>query len=96
MKSLKKFAGDAVIATPRDSLLRIALEPPSISRAIPFSLTGTITDAPNGKVTFAPTTVDTDIDAVKYFYDIEMTDGGGAVSTIIKGVARIIQDITKV
>lgn len=61
-----------------------------------FSLTGSLPAPTTGKVSFAPLTTDTDITPGKYFYDIEQTDGGGAVSTIIKGVARIIQDITKV
>jgi hypothetical protein len=61
-----------------------------------FSIVGVITDAANGKVSFAPTTVQTDITPDVYFYDIEEVDGGGSVSTLIKGKALIIQDITKV
>ncbi len=60
-----------------------------------FTVTGVITDATAGKVAFAPTTTDTDQDPSKYFYDVEQTDGSGAISTIIKGVAEIIQDISK-
>ncbi len=61
-----------------------------------FSIVGVITDAANGKVSFAPTVLQTDITPDVYFYDIEEIDGAGSVSTLIKGKALIIQDITKV
>lgn len=61
-----------------------------------FSITGVITDASNGKVSFAPTTANTDITPQTYFYDIEQTDGSGAIKTLILAKALIVQDITKV
>ena len=61
-----------------------------------FSITGTITDATNGKVAFAPNTTDTDITPGGYFYDIEQIDTGGRVSTLIVAKVLIVQDITKV
>ncbi len=60
-----------------------------------FTIVGAITDAPNGKVAFSPTITDTDIEPGTYFYDIEQTDGSGAISTLIIGKCIIIQDITK-
>ncbi len=60
-----------------------------------FTIVGAITDATNGKVAFSPLVTDTDIDPGTYFYDIEQTDGSGAISTLIIGKALIIQDITK-
>lgn len=60
-----------------------------------FTIVGVITDAVNGKVAFAPTSTDTDQIPGKYFYDVEQTDGSGLISTVIKGVAQIIQDISK-
>ena len=60
-----------------------------------FTIVGALTDAVNGKVAFSPTISDTDIAPDTYFYDIEQTDGGGAISTLIIGKALIIQDITK-
>lgn len=60
-----------------------------------FTVVGIITDAAAGKVGFAPTAVDTDQTPSKYFYDIEQTDGSGAISTLIKGKCEIIQDISK-
>jgi hypothetical protein len=61
-----------------------------------FSIVGIIGIATDGAVSFAPTTSDTDIDPGIYFYDIEQTDVSSAIKTVIKGRARIIQDITKV
>ncbi len=60
-----------------------------------FTVVGVITDASEGKVGFAPSAVDTDQTPGKYFYDVEQTDGSGAISTIIKGACEIIQDISK-
>ncbi len=61
-----------------------------------FSIVGAITDATNGKVAFSPTSVDTDITPGTYFYDIEQTDSGSRISTLIVAKAIIVQDITKV
>ena len=61
-----------------------------------FSLTGTITDGPNGAVSFTPTTGDTDITPGTYFYDIQQTDLSAAIKTLIKGRVLIEQDISKV
>ena len=61
-----------------------------------FSIVGAITDATNGKVAFSPLTSDTDITPGIYFYDIEQTDTGSRISTLIVGKALIVQDITKV
>lgn len=60
-----------------------------------FSIVGAITDAVLGKVAFSPSVVNTDIDPGTYFYDIEQTDDGSAISTLIIGKCLIIQDITK-
>lgn len=60
-----------------------------------FTVVGTITSGPSGKVGFAPTSVQTDVDPGSYFYDIEQTDLGSLISTLIKGKCRIIQDISK-
>ena len=61
-----------------------------------FSLTGVLTTPVQGKVAFAPTAVDTDINPGTYYYDIEQTDSGGAKSTLLIGSVLIVQDITKV
>ena len=61
-----------------------------------FSLTGTITDGPNGAVSFTPTTANTNITPGTYYYDIQQTDLSAAIKTLIKGRAQIVQDISKV
>lgn len=61
-----------------------------------FTLDGVITDAPNGAVSFTPTSVDTDLAPGTYYYDIQQIDTGAAKKTIIKGKVLIVQDITKV
>ena len=59
-----------------------------------FSVSGTITDGPNGRVSFQPTTVQTDQSIGEYFYDIQM-ELNGSIRTILKGSFIIEQDITK-
>lgn len=71
------------------------LETPADAATNVFSVAGTITDAPNGRVSFQPTTTDTDQEIGDYFYDIQMTLNG-SVRTILRGDFTIEQDITKV
>lgn len=61
-----------------------------------FSVNGVIGVAASGTVSFAPSISDTDIAPDKYFYDIEQTDAGGLIKTLIKGKCEIVQDITKI
>ncbi len=70
-------------------------EAPADASSNLFAITGTITDATNGKVEFAPTAGQTDVTPKLYFYDIQMTDGSGAIRTIVVGDYDITQDITK-
>ncbi len=60
-----------------------------------------VTDGTDGKVQFAPTPASW-ADALSVsglptsvFYDIEETDGGGAVDTLIKGKVSVLEDIAK-
>lgn len=57
-----------------------------------------VTDGTDGQVQFAPTPASW-ADSLTLpgtaFYDIEETDGGGAIDTLIKGKVLIIQDIAK-
>jgi hypothetical protein len=48
-----------------------------------------------GRVTFTPTTEQTNIDIKKYYYDVQMTDANGNIRTIAKNEFKIVQDITK-
>ena len=61
-----------------------------------FTIAGTLVDAVNGQISFAPTITDTDIAPDTYFYDIEQIDAGGGKATLIIGKCLIVQDITKV
>lgn len=60
-----------------------------------YQLSGTITDAPAGKVEFAPTPVQADIVGT-FFYDVQMVDGGGGIRTLAKDKYKYTQDITKI
>lgn len=52
----------------------------------------TITDAVNGIFQFDEQVIS--VDAGEYFYDIEVTDSGGKVTTYVSGRWIICQDIT--
>ena len=61
-----------------------------------FTIVGVfVTDGTDGKVSFTPAPGDTDIAPAKYFYDIERQISAAAIKTLVKGVAKIIQDISK-
>lgn len=60
-----------------------------------FTVVGVIISGIGGTFSFAPTAVDTDLLPDTYFYDIQMTDTGAGIQTIIKGRFIVIQDISK-
>ena len=60
-----------------------------------FQLTGTITDGPNGLVTFQPTVGDTDQLPDVYNYDVQMVSVATGTRTILKGAFTIDPDITR-
>lgn len=53
--------------------------------------------APNtdGKFKFQPSAPNMDLEPGVFFYDIQMTDPGGEITTVIAGTLTITQDITK-
>lgn len=59
-----------------------------------FSVVGSVTDGPNGQVTFQPSDTDTDQAPEIYNYDVQMVLNGSK-RTILKGKFEIQQDITK-
>lgn len=61
-----------------------------------FSVIGAIVDAPTGQISFTPSVANTSIAPGTYFYDIEQTDAGGGIATLIIAKCVIVQDITKV
>jgi len=60
-----------------------------------FQLDGIITDAVNGVVEFAPTSVQADQTPGTYWYDIQMVDTATKKRTIASGKYKFVQDITK-
>jgi hypothetical protein len=70
-------------------------DPPSTATQL-FTVDGVITSAVAGEVEFSPTSLQADQTPGRYYYDVQMTDGAGAIRTVYKGVYRILQDITKV
>ena len=57
-----------------------------------YTVSGTITDAPNGRVSFADAGA---VDVGIYHYDIQMVDALGKKRTIAKDYYIITQDLTK-
>jgi hypothetical protein len=59
-----------------------------------YQLTGVITDATNGIVEFAPTSMQAN-QLGFFYYDVQMTDAVGRVRTIVVAKYAYMQDITK-
>ncbi len=59
------------------------------------SLTGVITDAPNGEVEFDWSAAEADQTPDVYWYDIEQIDSTSRIKTIAKNQYIFFQDITK-
>lgn len=68
---------------------------PTDNTTVLFQLTGTITSAVNGQVSFAPSLLQAGAAAGTYYYDIQLTDGSGAIKTAGPGKFVFKQDITK-
>ncbi len=60
-----------------------------------FDIVGTITDAPAGKVRFPFSAPQADQTPQIYFYEIEMTEPNGEISTLMFGQWEYRQDIAK-
>lgn len=71
------------------------LKAPIDALAQVYQLNGTILDAPAGKVSFSPSAVQADRTPGKYYYDVQMTDAGGVITTIVLDSYTYVQDITK-
>ncbi len=68
---------------------------PSSAANNQFTLSGVITDAPNGRVQFQPTESNTNLAPGVYFYDIQMVTTAPSKRTILAGEFEVRQDITK-
>jgi hypothetical protein len=60
-----------------------------------FALTGTLTFPLVGIVQFAMTPSEADQTPAEYFFDLQQTDGSGAIRSVAKGMFEFKQDITK-
>lgn len=93
--TLKDSNGDVVDITGRTYIMTVdTLEDPGDALTNVFSSVGTLVDAPNGRVDFPVTDVQSDQTPSEYFYDIQQTTTG-AKKTIAKGTFTVEQDITK-
>ncbi len=94
--TIKDSAGVAVDITSFTFKLTVDPAPdPTDNSANLFSLTGNITNPTGGEVQFEPSAVQMDQLPEVYFYDLEMTDAGSFIRTIVTGQFIIEQDITK-
>ncbi len=60
-----------------------------------FQVVGTIIDAPNGVVEFAPNSTQANQTPGKYYFDIQAITPTGRKHTISAGIYRFKQDVTK-
>ena len=93
--TLSDSSGNPIDITSFTFLLTVdpSEDPPNADNNL-FVLTGSIIDAVNGKVEFAPSAVQAD-NIGEYFFDVQMTDASSAIRTIVKGPWTFTQDITK-
>lgn len=88
-------SGDPVDITGYSFLLTIDPEKAPLTSANNlYQLTGTILDAPAGRVEFAPSDVQAD-QVGSFFYDVQMVDGASRKRTIVSAKYKYVQDITK-
>jgi len=95
--TVKDSDGVAIDVTGFTFLLSVDPTPnPSDDTTRLFQIVGTIVDAANGRISFAPSTVQADLlDPSTYFYDIEQVDGVSAIRTIAKGTYTISPQISQ-
>jgi len=54
----------------------------------------THTDPTGGLTSITITSSDTDIKVENYYYDFQLVDAGGLVTTVLTGIFKVVQDIT--
>lgn len=60
-----------------------------------FTITGVVAAPTTGVVSFPFTSVEADQAPGTYYYDVQMTDAGGKIQTLVKDTYTYVQDITK-
>jgi hypothetical protein len=68
---------------------------PADASTMIFQIAGVIFSGVGGIVRFTPTTGNAALVPGTYYFDIQMTDGAGIITTIVKGKWIVEQDITK-
>ncbi len=72
-----------------------APDPPDNTTLI-LQLSGAIVgNAALGVIAFSPDAAEMDIDPDTYYFDVQMTESNGKITTIARGKFTIVQDITK-
>lgn len=92
--TVEDSSGDAVDITGYSFTLSVSAssEPDGLTPL--FSVSGSIASAVAGTVTFTPSAANTD-HVGSYWYDIQMTDAGGLITTILEGPFILKQDVTQ-
>ena len=63
---------------------------------IALTLTATVSDASNGKITISATAAATaGVEEGIYVYDLEMESGGGVVTRLIEGKVTVTPEVTR-
>jgi hypothetical protein len=71
-----------------------SLQAPEDTTTELYQLSGVITDPETGVVEFSPTSEQSDVVGL-YYFDVQMTDSFGQVTTLTSGTYTYKQDITK-
>lgn len=94
--AIKDGSGTAIDITGSTFLLTVDPSPtPEDDTNNVSQLSGVIVVAASGTVRFTPDAALADAAPGVYFFDVQQTDSGGAVRTILKGSWTIVQDVTK-
>ena len=89
-------SGSAIDITGFTYLLTVDPDPdPSDATNNLFQNTPVVTDGPNGVITVTLTPAQADQTPDLYFFDLQQTDTGGFVRTVLKGEWEVVQDVTK-
>jgi hypothetical protein len=75
---------------------RAQMRPTPTSDTLSATFTCTILDAASGSMRIALTNGTTaGLTPGKYYYDVEIVSGGGAVTRLIQGIARVTPEVTR-
>ncbi len=94
--AIKDSNGDPIDITGYSFKLTVnTLKEPDSDLTQLFQITGALVSPSLGTVKFAPNVTQADQDPGTYYFDIQMTDGTGAIQTVALGKYVFKQDITK-